>query len=117
MITADDGWIGQDNGSTGAGWNGAIQAMAYLELRALRPEHRDAASVEGGVDGALALGLWVMNQSAVSTEPPDEIGAADGTGHTGTSVTTGNPEWNDGSAAAPGPTRTFSPIPFMKRGQ
>ena len=117
VITADDGWIGQDNGSAGAGWNGAIQAMAFWNSALTDPNIETLHPSKAAWTALSPSCLWVMNQSAVSTEPPDEIGAADGTGHTGTSVTTGNPEWDDGSAAAPGPTRTFSPIPFMKRGQ
>jgi hypothetical protein len=91
----DDMYIGQDNGSAGAGWEGQIQALGVW-----KSELTDA-QVEELAPNSLAWkirkpdGLWLLSQPTTGSTVVDESGnLANSTGQTGTAITIGNPDFD-----------------------
>ena len=97
-------WIGADvAGGTSNDFNGAIQACAYWTSTLSDGNLESMVATKSSWTALSPAALWVLNQDDVGTAVQDEIGGADQTAITGTTVVTGNPDWDDEVVVWPDP--------------
>lgn len=82
-------------------FNGQLQAAAFWTTNLSSANFETMAATRQSWLDLSPAAMWTLNQSSVATPLDDDVGAADQTSITGTTVVTGNPDWADSAASWP----------------